>query len=428
MTERPGKILRKRYRIVRRLGSGRLGATFLAEDMDIPDNPRCVVKKFSVLYEYRKGPSARKLLDREGEMLSRLGEHPQIPQLLAYFEEYRDFYFVWEFIEGHDLNYELRSGNRWSETETVALLKEVLEILVFFHNQRFIHRDIKPDNLIRRQSDGKIVILIGSWTFRNLTLEDKSLKSYPIIGTPGYMPPEQARGRPRLNSDIYALGMVAIQALTGVTPNDLPTDPETGELVWHDMAKASDRLANVLNRMVRYDFRDRYQSAREVLYSLELRSKNFADAPQPRPAPLMMDAAWELRRQFANPPLRRHLRSNDLYRKDNANVWKSGDKAIALAAGGAFLGGLTAQLTGAAIGTCLGAIFGYFYGEDGAASSYPASSDGESRDNIWKRGDRLIVFASGGVLLGGLIAQLPGAIMGATLGAAFGLLAKIDTN
>lgn len=461
MKEIPEKILDGRYRILSQLGKGAFGSTFLAEDMLIPGKRRCVVKKSSVPDESRKTQLARRLLQREGETLEKLGAHSQIPQLLAYFEEDQNFYSVWEFIEGHDLNYELRSGDRWSETETVALLKEVLEILVFFHDRHFIHRDIKPDNLIRRQSDGKIVILIDLWALKNLALEEGSLRSSVIIGTPGYMPREQLEGRPRLNSDIYALGMVAIQALTGVMPHLLSTNPETGEVIWRDRAEVGSRLANILEGMVQPDPNKRYQSARDVLHSFQWQPK-IAMSPVPSRSrtrfmfiqttsmvsallglllvyllnaySLFFGLSWFLVIFFLLTTvlewllIKERIRSSDSSGKNRKNVWESGKRVIALAAGGAFLGGLTAQLTGAAIGICLGAIFGYFYGEDGAASSYPASSDGESRENIWKGGDRLIVFTSGGVLLGGLIAQLPGSIMGATLGAAFGLLAKIDTN
>jgi serine/threonine-protein kinase len=157
------------------------------------------------------------------------------------------------------------------EVEVIQILKDVLQVLEFVHSEGVIHRDIKPDNLIRRKKDRKIVLIdfgaVKAMQDANtkLTADEKGESRFTVsIGTPGYMSSEQCAGRPNYSSDIYSLGMVAIKALTGYSPTDLPTDPATGELVWRDKAKVSNGLAMVLTRMVRYHYTQRYQSVREV--------------------------------------------------------------------------------------------------------------------------------------------------------------------
>lgn len=152
------------------------------------------------------------------------------------------------------------------ENQVISLLIEVLEILVFVHGQGVIHRDIKPANLMRRHPDGKIV-LIDFGAVKEITTQMVNSQGQRIstvaIGTPGYMPIEQFHGNTQFNSDIYALGMVGIQALTGLLADDLsrlqsPNNPSTGELVWHHRAQVSPELANIIDKMVRFDYRQRY--------------------------------------------------------------------------------------------------------------------------------------------------------------------------
>ena len=100
------------------------------------------------------------------------------------------------------------------------------------------------------------------------TAQTQQSRASVAIGTPGYMPTEQGRGKPRPNSDIYALGMIGIEALTGLYPGDLEEDSRTGEIVWQHQASVSPGLAEVLTNMVRYHFKDRYQSATEALQAL----------------------------------------------------------------------------------------------------------------------------------------------------------------
>ncbi|ELS04712.1 serine/threonine protein kinase [Xenococcus sp. PCC 7305] len=271
------KLLGGHYRVVQNLEEGGLAKTYIAEDHHRPGHPKCAVKLLKPASN-KPGflPTARRLFRQEAEVLEKLGQHPQIPRLLAYFEENREFYLVQEFIEGHTLTKELPRSHCWAESKVIQMLEEVLLILEFVHGYGVIHRDIKPNNLIRRQKDGRLVLIdfgavkqvsapqIGS----NLLFSHKTV----AIGTQGYMPTEQIRGKPRLNSDIYALGMLGIQALTGVYPVELEEDAE-GEVIWQDKSEVSGELAAILNKMTRYHFKDRYQSVAEVLEQIHSLTK-----------------------------------------------------------------------------------------------------------------------------------------------------------
>ncbi|AFY84391.1 protein kinase domain-containing protein [Oscillatoria acuminata] len=273
MTIEVGKTLAGHYQIVKSLSSGGFGETYIAEDTHRPGNPQCVLKHLKPANSSPQGLQiARRLFNSEAQVLEKLGEHSQIPRLFAYFEENQEFYLVQEFIEGHPLSAELPLGQRWSETQVKTMLEDVLGILQFVHTQGVIHRDIKPDNIMRRKSDNKLVLIdfgaikeVGNQGIP----QTGQVSGTVAIGTPGYMPTEQGRGKPRPNSDLYALGMIAIQALTGMLPNQLREDNDTGEISWQDQAEVSPALTVVLSQMIRYHFKDRYKTATEVLTALQ---------------------------------------------------------------------------------------------------------------------------------------------------------------
>jgi len=276
-----------RYRIVRRLSAGGFGETYVAEDTQRPGNPQCVVKQLRPISDNPKiWKLARRLFLKEAEMLEKLGKHDRIPQLLAYFEEGKEFYLVEEFVAGIPLSFELTAIGKMSEFQIVALLRDILPILSFIHSQGVVHRDIKPDNIIRRQADGQLVLIdFGAVKEMRTQLSerDEQTQLTIAIGTKGYTPKEQAAGSPRLNSDLYALGTIAIQALTQLHPTKLAEDPQTGEVLWQDKAKIGSQLAAIISKMVRSNFRDRYQSADAVLEDLrsmvEKLPPEFASAP-----------------------------------------------------------------------------------------------------------------------------------------------------
>jgi CHASE2 domain-containing sensor protein len=273
-------ILNSRYRITEALGAGGFSNTYLAEDIQRPGNPICVVKQ---LRPPRQDPEylnvLRRLFNTEAAILETLGKHPQIPQLLAFFEENQQFSMVQEFIPGHPLSKELTPGMRYKQAEVIDMLKEVLQVLTFVHSYGVIHRDIKPSNLIRRETDRHIVLIdFGAVKqIQPLQQEQQTI----AIGTPNYAPAEQMSGLPKLNSDIYALGIMGIQALTGVDPREFRRDANTAQVIiqtgveqqiwhyWRDLTEATDQLVFILDKMAHIDFNQRYQSAIEVLKNLE---------------------------------------------------------------------------------------------------------------------------------------------------------------
>jgi eukaryotic-like serine/threonine-protein kinase len=264
-----------RYKIISHLGAGGFGQTFLAEDLHLPGHPVCVLKQLKPeISNDNTLQMARRCFNTEAEVLYQLGIHEQIPRLLAHFEEDKEFYLAQEFIEGKSLTEELTEGKVRSEDYVINLLKEILHILSFVHHQQVIHRDIKPSNLIRRKKDNCIELIDFGAVKQVGTLEaidpESGLTNVTIsIGTKGYMPNEQLAGKPRFSSDIYAVGILGIQALTGVHPRHFEEDTQ-GEIAWHHRAmQVSTGLREVLNRMVNYDFRSRYCDAMEALKALE---------------------------------------------------------------------------------------------------------------------------------------------------------------
>ena len=261
-----------RYQIVQAIGSGGFGQTYLAKDLHLPNHPLCVVKQFRPHPD--QGATIEKLLelfDKEAKALYNLGNHDCIPRLLAHFNEGSEFYLAQEYIEGHTLTDELASMAKMHESHVINLLKDILEVLTFVHQNNVIHRDIKPSNLIRRKTDGKIVLIdFGAVKEVSRGKAQTGMTSVSIaIGSYGYMPDEQAANKPRYASDIYAVGKIAIQALTGMRPDQMSDDPATGELVWKHHAQVSSQLGAIIDRMVRSHFRDRYADAAEALAALQ---------------------------------------------------------------------------------------------------------------------------------------------------------------
>ncbi|QEI44074.1 Serine/threonine-protein kinase C [Dolichospermum sp. UHCC 0315A] len=264
-----GTILRQRYRIIKKLGEGGFCETYLAEDLDIPVTPKpvCVVKR---LKPREINPDSIRLFEQEARILYELGQnHDQIPKSYAHFQEGQEFYLIQEFIDGHNLTQEITPGKKLGEADVIQLLRDVLEILVYVHKNKVIHRDIKPANIMRRK-DGKLVLIdFGVVKQINTTIAIKSGSTSRTsgFGTVGYMPIEQAIGKPKLSSDIYALGMIAIQALIDLSPRLLAEDDD-GEIIWIDQVEISERLKQFINKMVCCEWRQRYRNAKEALDEL----------------------------------------------------------------------------------------------------------------------------------------------------------------
>jgi eukaryotic-like serine/threonine-protein kinase len=275
------KMLKERYQVIQELTRGGFGITFLAEDTQRPGSPRCIVKKLQPMFDDEaRLEVAKRLFQQEAETLEKLGNHGQIPQLLAYFSDNQDFYLVQEYIEGHDLSQEIPpDANKLTETEVTKLLTEIVEILEFVHQNNVIHRDIKPSNIRRRESDGKIVLIdfgaVRQIQAFEVTKQGGTKFTIPV-GTPGYMPSEQAIGAPKFCSDIYAVGIICIQALTGLYFDYDGKMPRgiNGEIDWRNSTTVSNEFADLIDKMVRYDHRQRYGNAIELLDAIKALKKN----------------------------------------------------------------------------------------------------------------------------------------------------------
>lgn len=305
-------VLKGRYRIIKELRSEAFGKAYVAIDKDLPSHSQCIVKQLDFSsYDPQSLQEVGHLFEKEAKILEKLGKHSQFPQLFAYFEHNKKFYIIQELIQGNSLANEFLQEPILSENQVINLLIEVLEIVVFMHQNNFIHRNIKPDNLIRRSSDGKLVLL-DLEGIKEIGAQSGNQR----IGTPGYIPKEQYEGNPKLCSDIYAVGMIGIQACTGKllsshphvdvvsevnsslstvhgseqsTINNQQVDagnsqehiaspPSKGE--WHKSAQVSPRLAAVIDKMVCENWQERYQSAQEVLDELiKVRCVDLIPAP-----------------------------------------------------------------------------------------------------------------------------------------------------
>ncbi|MBW4654803.1 MAG: serine/threonine protein kinase [Kaiparowitsia implicata GSE-PSE-MK54-09C] len=267
-------LFRDRYRVIKALGRGGFGVTFLARDAALPGSPVCVIKQ---LCPKVSNPStlarACERFEREAKTLSQLGSHAHIPQLLDYFQVDDQFYLVQEYVRGWTLAKEIRQQGPLSEYGVKRFLLELLPVLTFVHQQQVIHRDIKPPNIIRCQDDGRLVLIdFGAVKERIVELEDTAHRgaTTQFVGTIGFAPPEQLALRPSYASDIYAIGVTCLFLLTGKPPMEFDYDPVTGELRWEDEVNVSEHFGNILRRMLRISVRDRYQSADQLLRVLEL--------------------------------------------------------------------------------------------------------------------------------------------------------------
>jgi serine/threonine protein kinase len=297
-------LFRNRYRVIRLLGEGGFGKTYEAIDTDRMDDP-CVIKQFMPQFQGTSAiEKATELFKQEAKRLYELGEHPQIPRLIAYFEQDQRLYLVQELIEGQNLLAELTQQGVFSEEKIWQLLADLLPVLKFVHDRNVIHRDIKLENIIRRRisihsSLPKIRNLRNS-TFRkggsgDLVLIDFGVskqvtgslvkKSGTTVGTPGYSPIEQMRGQVFPGSDLYSLGITCLRLLTKCLPkidgSDELYDPINGIWDWRKQipssTNVSPKLAQVLDKLIQDHLTNRYQSADEVIKALNI----YSLPPQP---------------------------------------------------------------------------------------------------------------------------------------------------
>ncbi|HIK10776.1 MAG TPA: GUN4 domain-containing protein [Oscillatoriaceae cyanobacterium M33_DOE_052] len=276
-------LLKERYRPIQFLGEGGMGRTFLAVDEDIPSKPKCVVKQLV----FPQGGTSNvakftELFEREALHLDSLGSHPQIPTLLAHFEQNQWLYLVQEWISGQTLAQELADNGPFNQAQVVQLLEELLPVLKFIHEPRgrrsdrqIIHRDIKPANIMRRDisspiKPGQLVLI--DFGIAKLFAGSATFETATIVGTPEYMPPEQYHGQPLPASDLYSLGVTCIHLLTGISPRNL-FDASQDKFQWRSHLPpgnpVSPKLGNILDKMLQNAVNLRYKSASEILRDLK---------------------------------------------------------------------------------------------------------------------------------------------------------------
>ncbi|MCC5634583.1 protein kinase [Nostoc sp. CHAB 5844] len=299
-------LLNNRYQVIQVLGAGGFGETFLAEDTHMPSRRRCVIKQLKPI---ANDPQTYQLIqqrfEREAATLEYLGESSdQIPRLHAYFSENGLFYLVQEWIHGETLTHLVATRGCQSETTVREILLSLLSVLNYVHSKGIIHRDIKPDNIILRSVDGKPV-LIDFGAVKETIRTVVSKPGYPtqslVIGTPEYMPSEQAIGRPVYATDIYSLGLTAIYLLTGKQPSGLSTNQQTGEILWqNDAPQVSPQLAMVLNQAIKPQPSDRYSTASKMLDALNSIS-NIATSATISLSPAVT-ASTQPTQAFSTPP------------------------------------------------------------------------------------------------------------------------------
>ena len=276
------QMLENRYKIIKELGDGGFGKTYVAQDTHMPSNRYSVIKQLKPM---NQGSEIYQIVQdrflREAAILEQLGGGSnQIPSLYGYFESNGQFYLVQEYIKGQTLSEKLRTQGKFSSDVVKDIVVKILPVLDYVHNQGIVHRDIKPDNIIIRDADNLPVLIdFGAVkeTMQTIVAQSGSTpnsmmtgKSSIIIGTPGFMSSEQMSGRPVFSSDLYALGMTAIYLLTGKMPQELDSDPRTGEVIWkEDDSNVSPQLAAVLDKAIQSHLRNRFSSVNEMLEALQ---------------------------------------------------------------------------------------------------------------------------------------------------------------
>lgn len=268
-------LLNNRYQVIQVLGAGGFGETFLAEDTYMPSRRRCVIKQLKPI---SNDPQIYQIIqqrfEREAATLEYLGEaNDQIPKLFAYFSENGLFYLVQEWVHGQTLTNVIQSQGQLQENTVREILLSLLSVLDYVHSKGIIHRDIKPDNIILREIDNQPV-LIDFGAVKETIRTTINASGHPtqslVIGTPGFMPSEQAIGRPVYATDIYSLGLTAIYLLTGKYPQELETNSHTGQVIWQESAGGvSPQLAMVLSQAIEPRASDRFTTANKMLYALK---------------------------------------------------------------------------------------------------------------------------------------------------------------
>ncbi len=268
-----GTVLQNRYRIIKVLGQGGFGRTYLAEDLG-RFNELCALKELipSQTGDYALEKS-KELFQREAAILYQI-QHPQVPQFRATFEQDQRLFLVQDYVEGktyRSLLDERRAVNQtFTEAEVLQLLRQLLPVLAHLHIRGIIHRDISPDNIILRNDAKPVLIDFGVVKELATRFQSPNITPQPTtVGKLGYAPSEQIQtGRAYPSSDLYALAVTCVVLLTSREPQEL-FDDTAMIWNWQRWATVSPGLAQVLNRMLSYKPSDRYQSVADVAKALQ---------------------------------------------------------------------------------------------------------------------------------------------------------------
>ncbi len=297
-------LLQERYRAIKLIGHGGFSRTFLAVD---EQESACVIKQlWTKNLSSEAAKKAIALFQQEARRLEELGQHPQIPSLLAHFEQDQCLYLVQEFIEGTNLAKVVEEEGTFTPTEIWQLLDEILPVLKFIHEHQIIHRDIKPENIMRRRSTGltspptlqgeesnispfpirESQLVLVDFGSAKVVTGINSLKAGTRIGSPEYVAPEQARGKAVFASDLYSLGVSCIYLLTGIPPFNL-FDVINDGWAWRDYLTqdVSTSLAQILDKLLQNALTRRFHSVDEVMQAMDeaRKSGNLPESGQKNP-------------------------------------------------------------------------------------------------------------------------------------------------
>ena len=250
-------VINNQYEVIDTLQKHDLETIYLAYNLHLPNKPKCIIKQLA-----NASYSSTQKLNRQAMVLENLGRKSDcIPQLYAYFQIEDYFYLIFEYIEGQPLS-EVMKDLPWEENRVINFLKNVLEILCLVHQNDSIHRCITPDNLICIDSDNHIALV----NFNAVKCLDVTNNFTSTIKANNYTAPELIIA-PQPNSDLYSLGKIAIELLSGLSAKQLAINPQTLDIALPKNIQNS-HLAIILQKMTRYDFRQRYASALEILKEL----------------------------------------------------------------------------------------------------------------------------------------------------------------
>ncbi|MBD2152106.1 serine/threonine protein kinase [Pseudanabaena sp. FACHB-1277] len=276
-----GFVLRGRYAIDSTLGQGGMGRTYLAHDLERFNEP-CVLKEFIPPQDSQEvTDKAKELFRREASVLYQI-RHPQVPEFRATFETEGRLLLVQDYVDGKNyrnlLLDRLKAGQTFTETEILELMQQLLPVLSYLHSHNIIHRDISPENLMRRSQDNLPVLIdFGVVQETNAKLSSQmGIPASTVAGKAGYAPPEQLQsGNAYANSDLYALAVTSIVLLTGKEPSEL-FDSINLAWNWQQFTNVNPAFARVINQMLSYKPTNRYRSADEVLQALQVSQASFS--------------------------------------------------------------------------------------------------------------------------------------------------------